>query len=68
MAKTARYAGEGSRRTPESTSRPGRAVDVVRERTGEYGPPKDSPEEKETGEPVGSTRFFETAAGKLSYP
>jgi hypothetical protein len=59
VAKTARYAGKGGRRTPESTPRARRPVDVVRESTGEYGPPQDSPEEKEAGKPVGSTRLFE---------
>jgi hypothetical protein len=68
VAKPARYAGKGGRRTPKSTSRSRRPIDVVRESTGEYGPPQDPPEEKETGEPVGSTRLFETAEGRLSYP
>lgn len=68
MAKTKRYAGKGGRRTPESTSRARRPVDVFRESTGKYGPPQDSPEKKETGESVGLTRLFETAEGKLSYP
>jgi fido (protein-threonine AMPylation protein) len=46
----------------------GRTVDGVRERTGEYGSPEDSPEESEEGtERLGSTRYFETAQGTLSY-
>ena len=66
MAKTARYAGKGGRRTPESASRSRRPVDVVRESTGKYGPPQDAPEEKETGEPVGSTRLFEISDWKVN--
>jgi fido (protein-threonine AMPylation protein) len=67
METAAQYAGEGRRRTPKGDPETGGSVHVVRERTGEYGSPEGTPQEKETGEPVGSTRLFETAEGKLSY-
>jgi fido (protein-threonine AMPylation protein) len=68
MAKTTRYTGKGGYRASKSAAGAGRPVDVVRERTGEYGPPQDAPEEEKNGEAVGSTRLFETAEGRLTYP
>jgi fido (protein-threonine AMPylation protein) len=68
VAKEARNAGEGGGGSSESDSGTRRPVDGVRERTGEYGSPEDPPEEsEESAEQLGSTRYFETAEGTLSY-
>jgi fido (protein-threonine AMPylation protein) len=68
VAKAARYAGESSGGAPEGDPEPRGRVDGVRERTGEYGSPQGAPEEPEkNAERLGSTRYFETAEGTLSY-
>ena len=68
MAKTARRPGKAGGSVPPEDSGLGGPIHGVRERTGEYGPPEDSSEraEDEAGQ-LGSTRYFETSEGSLSY-
>ena len=65
VAEAAQYAGESGDGPPENVAGAGHPVDGVRERSGEYGPSQDSPENQE--ERVGSTRLLETAEGPLPY-
>lgn len=68
VAKAARHAGKSGGSASEGYSGASRGVHGVRERTGEYGPPEDSPEESEKSSgQLGTTRYFETAEGTLSY-
>jgi fido (protein-threonine AMPylation protein) len=68
VAEAPRYTGEGSGSPPEGVTEARRPVHGVRERTGEYGPPQDSPEEADgSTDKLGSTRYFDTAEGSLSY-
>ena len=68
VAKASRHAGESGRGASKSAPGSRGPVHGVRERTGEYGPPED-PSERAEGEAerLGSTRYFETAEGTLSY-
>lgn len=68
VAEGAQHAREGGRRPSESPSGSGEPVHGVREPTRQYGPPEDAPEggPGESG-PLGSTRYFDTAEGRLSY-
>jgi len=68
LAKTPRRPEQSGGRTSQGAPRSGGAVHGVRERTGEYGAAQGPPEGPEAdGEPLGSTRDFETAQGTLSY-
>lgn len=66
VAEEVRHAGEGRRSTQGGAPGAGGSIDVVREPAGEYGPPEDPTEEDP--DTIESTRLFETAEGKLSYP
>jgi type I restriction-modification system DNA methylase subunit/fido (protein-threonine AMPylation protein) len=68
VAEGTQHAREGGRRPSKGAAGPGEPVHGVREPTGQYGPPEDSTEgdEGEPG-PLGSTRYFDTAEGHLSY-
>jgi fido (protein-threonine AMPylation protein) len=68
LAQAVRRSGQTSHPIPEEDSGMGGAVHGVRERTGEYGSPENSPQgEGEESRKVGSTRYEETAEGILSY-
>ena len=68
MAKGSQHTRKGGRRAPEGATRAGEPVHGVREPTRQYGPPEDAPEEfHDESSPLGSTRYFDTAVGRLSY-
>ena len=68
LAEAAQQPSEGGSDAPSSTPRARRRVHGVRERTGDYGSPQEPTQESEaeSGQ-VGSTRYFDTAEGTLSY-
>jgi len=67
VAEEARHAGQGGSSAPESTAPAGERVHGVRESTGEYGPPEGTDGRAAEESKLGSTRYFETAEGRLSY-
>ena len=67
MARTARYARKSGSGAPKSRRRPRVPVNGVRERTGEYGAPQGPFEEPQGTGSLGSTRYFETSEGTLTY-
>ena len=67
VAEGAQHAGEGGSGSPESAAGPGKPVHGVREPTREYGSPEDPLEGQGESGPLGSTRYFDTAEGRLSY-
>ncbi|WP_441946980.1 Fic family protein [Nitrospira tepida] len=67
VAEAARYAREGGGSTPESPFGAREPVHGVREPTGQYGTPED-PDGTEEQSELSSTREFDTAEGRLSYP
>jgi len=67
LAEAPQQPSEGGGDAPPSTPRSRGRVDGVRERTGDYGPPQEPPGESEPESHVGSTRYFDTAEGTLSY-
>ena len=68
VAEEAQHPGEGGGGSSQGVAGASGAIHGVRERTGEYGPPQDFPEGEEGGgDPLGSTRYFETAEGRLTY-
>ncbi len=56
MAKETQYASKGGCRTPEGDPGPGRPVNGIRERTGEYGSPQDPSEEEEDSRQIRSMK------------
>jgi fido (protein-threonine AMPylation protein) len=67
LAEEAQYAREGRGGAPESLTGAGEPVDGVREPASEYGAPEDPNGAHEGQGELGSTRYFETAEGRLSY-
>lgn len=67
VAQPAQYSGEGSGGAPESLAGAGEPVHGVRESTCEYEPPQDPDKDSTDEGQLGSTRYFETAEGRLSY-
>jgi hypothetical protein len=67
VATSTQHAGEGGGILPGGASGAGRGVDGVREAAGEYGAPEGPTGGPEEEKRVGSTRFFQTAQGSLSY-
>ena len=68
MAKAARHTGKGGRGASARRAQPRRRVDGVRERTGEYGSPEGSPEDREgRTAPLEATRYFQTSEGLIPY-
>lgn len=68
LAAGTQHPRQGGSRTPQGAAGTGEPVHGVREPTSQYGSPEDAPEggAGESG-PLGSTRYFETAEGRLSY-
>lgn len=67
VAKGTQYAGESSSGASDRPAGTRDPVHGVREGTGQYGPPPDSPEGEEGREALGSTRYLDTAEGRLSH-
>ena len=68
VAGTAQHPGEAGGGSPESGPGKSGRVDGVREPAGQYRTPEDAPEDPaEDAERLGSTRYFETPEGALSY-
>jgi len=67
VATAPQYAGKSGGGAPEGAAGARGPIHGVREGTGEHGPPPDSPEDPESGEALASTRYFDTAEGRLSY-
>jgi fido (protein-threonine AMPylation protein) len=67
VAAQTQHAGEGGGRASESATGPRERVDGVREPAGEYRAPQDPPPGPEGERELGSTRYFDTAEGRLSY-
>ena len=67
MAKGAQHAREGGGGSPQSAATASERVHGVREPTRQYGSPEDSLEGQGEPGPVGATRYFDTAEGRLTY-
>ncbi|MDH5740826.1 MAG: Fic family protein, partial [Nitrospira sp.] len=67
VADTAQYSSEGGGGAPESSAGAGEPVHGVREPAGQYGASQDPDGDSTDQGQLGSTRYFETAEGRLSY-
>ncbi|MDH4244068.1 MAG: N-6 DNA methylase [Nitrospira sp.] len=66
VAEAAQYTGEGGGGASESVAGAGESVHGVREPAGQYGSSQNADESEGQGE-LGSTRYFDTAEGRISY-
>jgi len=67
MAEGTRHAGQSGGSAPESPVGTGEPIHGVREPAGQYRSPQDPGGDSEGQGELGSTRYFDTAEGRLSY-
>lgn len=67
VARETQYAGEGGSGASESATGARERIHGIREPAGEYRPSQDPPNGPEGQSELGSTRYFDTAEGRLSY-